>query len=200
MTRTFLFDIGNVLLHFDFTQAAHRLAAMSDVSAAEVLARLSPFKNAIESGAMNDDDFVTQSTALIGYRGTREEFIETWSDIFSENLPMTPLVHRLAQEHRLILFSNTSGLHKTWFMNRYEVFTYFKGGVFSHEVRCMKPDAAFYQTAISQFALDPALTFYIDDLAENIATGKRFGFACHHYNPARHEKLTGNVEQWLNGC
>jgi putative hydrolase of the HAD superfamily len=197
MSRTFLFDIGNVLLHFDFGKAARRLAALGDAGAGEVLARLSPFKDALESGQISDEDFITRSIALIGYRGSREQFAETWGDIFAENPPMAPLVHRLARDHRMILFSNTSGLHKDWFMRRFGVFSHFEGGVFSHEVHCMKPGVAFYQEAVTQFGIDPAETFYIDDLAENIAAGQRFGLVCHHYDSARHESLEAEVERWL---
>ena len=199
MSRTFLFDIGNVLLHFDFTKAARRFAAASDAGESEVLSRISTLKNELESGALSDEEFIARSTALIGWRGTREEFVETWGDIFTENALMTPLVQRLAGEHRLILFSNTNGLHKDWFMGRYDVFRHFSGGVFSHEVRCMKPDRPFYEAAIAQFGLEPAETFYIDDLPENIATGRGMGFVVHEYASARHGELLDEVERWLGG-
>jgi putative hydrolase of the HAD superfamily len=198
MSRTFLFDIGNVLLHFDFTVAAQRFAAMSEAGADEVLARLSPFKNALESGAMPAEDFVAESSALIGFRGSREEFVDIWNDIFTENSPMIDLAKKLAPDHRLILFSNTNGLHKDWFIRRYGVFSHFAGGVFSHEVRCMKPEEAFYQQAVTQFGIDPAETFYIDDLAENIAAGQRFGLVCHHYASSRHGELESDVARWLH--
>ncbi|MCE9518365.1 MAG: HAD family phosphatase [Verrucomicrobia bacterium] len=197
MSREFLFDIGNVILRFDFKSAAERLAGLSGSSSDEVLLRLADFKNALESGTISDADFITQSIERIGFRGTRNEFAEIWSDIFTENAPMIHLVEQLAKKHPLYLFSNTSGLHKDWFINRYAVFAHFKGGIFSHEVRCMKPDPAFYKQAVSRLGLDPATTFYIDDLTENISAGEKFGFICHHYSPARHTALENQIERWL---
>ncbi len=197
MNRAFLFDIGNVILRFDFRPAAERLAGLSGIATDEVLVRLSDFKHALESGAISDADFISQSIDRIGFRGTREVFAEIWRDIFTENTPMIALVKQLAKKHPLYLFSNTSGLHKDWFIKRFDVFVHFRSGVFSHEVRCMKPDPAFYELAVSRFGLEPATTFYIDDLPENISTGEQFGFVCHHYSPAQHAALEHRIERWL---
>lgn len=199
MNRAFLFDIGNVILRFDFNAAAGRLAGLSEFASGEVLHRLSAYKHALESGAISDEDFITESIRSIGFRGTRGQFAEIWSDIFTENTPVISFVERLAGKHPLYLFSNTSGLHKNWFMNQYSVFANFRDGIFSHEARCMKPDKAFYEQAVTRFNLDPATTFYIDDLAENIAEGERLGFVTHHYDPEQHDALEHQVERWLRG-
>jgi FMN phosphatase YigB (HAD superfamily) len=193
----FLFDIGNVLVRFDFSTAAVRFAKLSTANADEVLERLSSFKDELESGRISDDDFVRQSIERIGFRGTSEEFKLIWGDIFTENSPMVALVKELAGRHPLYLFSNTSGLHKQWLFENFDVFQQFSGGVYSHEVRCMKPHDAFYQAAIEQYGLDPAQTFYIDDLPDNIATGQRLGFVCHRYSPDEHEALEDAVETWI---
>jgi len=198
MSRAFLFDIGNVLVHFDFAKAVRRLAETSEATPDAMKTLLEPIKEDLESGRMSDDDFITQSIARIGFGGSRAEFAEIWSDIFTENIPMTALVRRLAREHPLYLFSNTSGLHKEWFMRRFDVFAQFRGGIFSHEAGCMKPDAAIYEKAIAQLDLDPAQTFYIDDLPENIAAGERLRFTTHHYASDRHEALEQRVERWLS--
>ena len=179
-----LFDIGNVLVRFDFTVAAQRLAALSRASAEEVLALLSPFKDELESGRISDDDFITQSMERIGFRGTREDFVSIWGDIFTPNAPMISAVGRLAADHPLYLLSNTSGLHKEWLFANFEVFRHFTGGIYSHEAGCMKPHEPIFRSVIETFDLDPCRTLYIDDLADNIAAGKRLGFVCQHNRTA----------------
>ena len=114
MPQTLLFDIGNVLVRFDFTHAARKFAQQSDASTDEVLALLAPFKDGLESGQLADEDFITQSMERIGFRGTREAFVEIWSDIFTANEPMIARVRSLAGQVPLYLLSNTSGLHKAW--------------------------------------------------------------------------------------
>ncbi len=199
MKRAFLFDIGNVLVHFDFREATQKFAQQSAATADEILKLLSPFKDDLESGRMSDADFITQSISRISFLGTREEFIHIWSDIFTENLPMLKLVQELAGAHPLYLFSNTSGLHKDWFFSRFKIFTLFNDGIYSYEAGCAKPHEEFYLEAIQRFGLSPTDTIYIDDLQENITTGQRLGFVCHHYDAGQHHKLETQISAWLSG-
>ncbi len=192
-----LFDIGNVLVRFDFTVAAQRFAALSDASAEEVLALLTPFKDDLESGRISDEDFMAQSIGRIRFHGTNGDFVRIWGDIFSENEPMIKLVRELSGKIPLYLLSNTSGLHKAWLFDKFDVFSLFHGGVYSHEARCMKPHEPIYRKAITQFALEPSRTFYIDDLEANIVTGQRLGLQCHHYDPDQHERLERELLAWL---
>lgn len=191
-----LFDIGNVLVRFDFTVAAQRFASQSTANTAQVLSLLSPFKDDLESGRISDDDFITQSITRIGFRGSREDFIRIWSDIFTENAPMTTVVEELASERPLYLLSNTSGLHKEWLFATFPVFRHFAGGIFSHEARSMKPDEPIFHAAVEAFGLEPSNTFYIDDLVDNVATARRLGFVCHHYHPDQHDSLRSVLQAW----
>ncbi|MEI6534996.1 MAG: HAD family phosphatase [Verrucomicrobiaceae bacterium] len=197
MKRAFLFDIGNVLVHFDFREAAQKFAQLSAATADEILTLLSPFKDDLESGRMSDADFITQSISRIGFRGTHEEFTRIWGDIFTENPPMLKLVRDLAGTLPLYLFSNTSGLHKEWLFKQFNIFSLFDDGIYSYEAGSAKPREEFYHEAIRRFGLTPSQTIYIDDLNENIATGQRLGFVCHHYQAAQHDRLEAEVEKWI---
>ncbi|QIF00559.1 HAD family phosphatase [Roseimicrobium sp. ORNL1] len=189
MSRALLFDIGNVLVRFDFSPAAQKFATLSKATAQEVLSLLAPFKDDLESGRIADDDFIAQSVERIGFRGTREDFVQIWGDIFTANDPMIARVKQLSGQMPLYLFSNTSGLHKAWLFEKFDVFGLFAGGIYSHEARCMKPHEPIFHEAINVFGLEPERTLYIDDLPDNIATGRRLGFQCHQYHPDRHEEF-----------
>ena len=194
----FLFDIGNVLLRFDFSVAARRFAERSDAEADEVISQLSLFKDDLESGIMPDAEFVRLSTERIGFRGTPEEFAHIWSDIFTENEPMVRLVEEMADRYPLYLLSNTNGLHKTFFLERFPFFRHFQGGIYSHEVRSMKPHEPIYLNALEKYRLEPGSTYYIDDLADNIVTGQRLGLICHHYRLDQHQALDEHLRGWLH--
>jgi glucose-1-phosphatase len=199
VSRALLFDIGNVLVHFDFAPAIRRFAERSEAGAGEVSSLLAPLKEAHESGRLGDDEFIAQGMARIGFQGTRAEFAATWGDIFTENSPMTALIDRLAGRHPLYLFSNTSGLHRDWLFEKFPVFARFDGGVYSYEAGVSKPQESIYRVAVKRFGLDPTETLYIDDLPENIATGGRLRFATHLYSANEHDKLEQRVERWLSG-
>lgn len=196
-SRAFLFDIGNVLVHFDFTPAIQRFARLSRAGESEIKQLLSPFKDDLESGNIRDEDFIARSIERIGFRGTADEFTAIWGDIFTENEPMIAFVKSLAGKHPLYLLSNTSGLHKAWLFEHFDIFRLFEGGIYSHEAQCMKPHEPIYRLALEQYQLDPATTFYIDDLADNIVTGQRLGLVCHHYSPGQHGVLEDAVQAWL---
>ena len=192
-----LLDIGNVIVHFDFTTAAERLAGSSNATTEDVLKRLTPFKDALESGQISDEDFVSQSIERIQFTGSREAFIAIWGDIFTANEPMMAFIRSVHGRVPLYLLSNTSGLHKDYLFANFDAFGLFEGGIYSHEAQCMKPHEPIFQSVIETFALDPAQTFYIDDLPDNIRAGERLGFVSHQYDAKQHSRFEREVQEWL---
>lgn len=189
----FLFDIGNVLLNLHFDRFCAAVLGSPDACLPEQLARL---KDPYEFGEINDSQFVALCLDHLSSTLSAAEFTAAWQDVFSPNEPMWAVVRQLkASQHRLILFSNTNGLHSAHFLAHFPVFQYFEDYHFSHKVGVMKPEPDFYQKAIERFKLDPSETIYIDDLPENIATGRQFGFDCWQYQVERHEACL----KWLEG-
>ena len=59
MIRAFLFDIGNVLVRFDFSRAARAVAPLCDVAdAAEALQRMDAVKHGYEDGQVSRAEFL----------------------------------------------------------------------------------------------------------------------------------------------
>lgn len=192
---TFLFDIGKVLLDFDFGRIHLNLPPTSADPA-----RLDPLltaKDPYERGEIGTDDFVSQALAHLGASIARETLERAWCDIFTPNLPMWRTVERLAADgHRLLLFSNTSDLHLRWILAEYDLFRHFEAGTYSFHTGFMKPEDGIYRRAIDDHRLDPAATLYIDDLPANIETGRRFGFPSHRYDLGDHAAF----ERWLDAA
>lgn len=192
MPMTFLFDIGNVLLklHFDRFHTT-----VLGAPGAPLPSSLEQFKIPYETGEISDEEFIESSLKLLTSDLTPAQFAAAWQDIFSLNEPMWEVVQKLkAQNHRLILFSNTNSLHATHFLAEYPQFSLFDHHHFSQEVRTMKPHPDFYQQAITQYQLDPARTLYLDDLPENIATGRQLGFPSWQYDYRDHQACL----EWLS--
>ncbi len=193
-----LFDIGNVLVSFDFSIAAARLAQHTSLTPSQIIEAIAPMKDPLESGRLSDADFVAQSMAAIQFRGSAEEFSHIWCDIFALNEPMARTLAALPSDIPAYLLSNTSGLHQRHLFATFPIFTCFQGGVYSHEARCMKPDESIFHIAAEQLALNPEETFYIDDLVANIETGRRLGFVSHLYDLKDHTALDVALTQWLS--
>ena len=192
---TFLFDIGRVLLDFDFESSLARLLPCDCTDPNERLCHLLERKDAFESGEIHADDYIPWALGVLSSQSTHDEFRHAWQQIFTPNEPMWETVRKLsAAGHRLILFSNTNAIHCPWVFEAYPEFSLFDGAVLSFEVGTIKPHRPIYQHAVDAHALDPATTLYIDDLPQNIATGRDFGFHCHQYDLNDH----GAFERWLS--
>jgi len=187
MPDAYLFDIGNVIITFDFRISARNLARDAAVSAEEILALVSPLTIALELGHLSPADFIAEASARIGYRGTPEQFHALFADIFELNEPMAAfLTSHQSEGFPLYLLSNTNAIHAPFFEARYPIFGIFDGRIYSHEIGLMKPDPAIYERAKSDLSLDPARTVYIDDIAANCAAGEAAGFLSVPYDATRH--------------
>lgn len=195
----FVSDVGKVLIDFDFASAARRLAEKCPHPAETVLTLFDGIKGPYEDGRINDEEFVREGMRLTGFTGTAEEFIAIWCEIFTENEPMKASLAALAGRVPMYLLSNTSGLHKDYFWRTYSIFQPFSGGVYSHEARCSKPGEAIFRHTIGKFGIDPARTFYVDDLLPNIETAARLGFQTFHYSLAKHRQFEAELAEWLQG-
>ncbi len=188
--RAFLFDIGNVLVRFDFARAVRAIAPFCETSdPAELMSRMDSVKYGYEDGQVSRVEFLQKAWQALGYRGTEAQFIAAWQGIFTENEPMTALVHSLHGKFPLYLLSNTNDMHVEGLFRDFPVFAKFTGATYSHEAKASKPHPPIYEIACRNHGLDPRTTFFIDDLAANIATARNAGFQAHHYHHERHGEL-----------
>jgi putative hydrolase of the HAD superfamily len=194
MLKAIVFDIGNVLLSFDFEKTFRRVAPLCGVAASEIAPRLSQLKGPLESGQISSSLFLEKVVQELQYRGEMADLRQAWQEIFEPIEQTHDLVRRLHGRVPLYLLSNTSDLHTEYFIPRYSVFEHFEDGVFSHEVGFSKPDPAIYHAAIGKFAIEPHATLFVDDLPENIAAAAALGFQTHHYSSQQHEDLERTLE------
>lgn len=195
--RAFLFDIGNVLVRFDFSIAMRALAALSKRGEeAEALARFEAAKLLYEDGQLSRAEFLQQGGGHLEFGGQEADFVGAWQGIFTLNEPMVSVVERLrADGFPLYLLSNTNCIHVEGLFRDFPVFANFHGGTYSHLARASKPGRRIYEIACEQHGLTPAETFFIDDLEANIATAKDLGFHAHQYHPNCHGDLLAELER-----
>jgi len=192
MVRSFIFDIGNVLIPFDFNRAIRRIASQCTLSLDALPPQAHQLTESYESGQIGRAEFLKRAIALLEYTGTDADFVAAWQEIFEENHAMTHLVGRLHGRYPLYLLSNTSDLHADYFEAKYPVFQRFSGAVYSYLARCIKPGRPIFEIAIRRFGVEPGETVYIDDLAANVATARDLGFHALQYDHTQHPRF---VEQ-----
>ena len=189
-----VFDIGKVLLDFDFESSLLRLIPPGEPDPMTRLAAVLGDKDAFERGDIPLDDYLARAARELGHGIDPPAFIAAWRGIFTPNPPMWETVQRLhADGHRLLYFSNINPIHAPWIFGEYPVFRHFAGGLCSHLARAIKPEPAIYRMLIDRFQLDPARTIYIDDLPANARAGREAGFRTWLYDLRHHAEF----EDWL---
>jgi glucose-1-phosphatase len=189
-----IFDIGNVLLRFDFNVALQKLARHCGPAVEVIPGLIEPAKAAYEGGRISRTAFQSEVWALLGYGGSESEFVAAWEDIFTENQPMVDLVRQLHGNLPLFLLSNTNDLHVDFIFRRYPYFHLFQDAVYSYRVRASKPEPAIFEIAARQFSVNPGRTLFIDDLLPNIEAARAAGFRAHHYHHGQHGALIEELQ------
>ena len=177
--RAVIFDLGKVLLDFDYAIAARTLSPLSRLDAAAFKRVLdqSPLLHEFESGRLTNAEFHGEVRNLTGYTGEYDQFAAAFGDIFAEIPPMIALQRELRTRGvPTWVFSNTNDLAVGHIRRRFPFFNEFDGYVLSHEIRAMKPLPASYEAIERQTGRRGAELLYLDDRAENIEGARARGW------------------------
>jgi glucose-1-phosphatase len=184
-----IFDIGNVLVPFDWQPFRNRLQAGCSNLTPDVEKEFRELIVRFDVGEMGGEMFSRLAIRMIGFQGDEREFTSIWNGIFGSNPRMERSILALKDRFPLFLLSNTSDLHLAYLMQNYTVLQHFADGVFSFRARCAKPDRKIFETAIQQFGLQPEHTIYVDDLAPNVRSALDVGLKAIRYDLTDHAEF-----------
>ena len=174
-----IFDLGKVLVDFDYTIAAKKIAARSDKPPEDLHTFLSssPSLMNFESGRMTRRQFFEAVRDAISFHGDLEEFSGYFADIFTE-MPGTIALHEELRQRgfKTFILSNTNDLAVEHIRRNFPFFKNFDGYILSFEVGGMKPQSEIYVAMEKMAARQGADLVYIDDRPENIETGAARGW------------------------
>lgn len=179
MPEAIVFDLGKVLLDFDYRKAAQSLAPRSriGVEAIHRFINQSPLLFRYETGLMTREQFYGEFLAETGYTGNPEEFAPCFGDIFEPIPAMIELHARLRKKNLpAYIFSNTNELAILHIKKTYPFFANFDGYILSYEHGAMKPHPKLYEVVERQTGKRGAQILYLDDRPENIAAGAARGW------------------------
>lgn len=174
-----VFDLGKVLVDFDYSIAGRRIAARSKLSPAEVQKFLdhSPLLVRFETGLMTRQQFFETVRDHTAFQGSSQEFGDLFADIFTEMPEMIALHAALRQKGiPTYIFSNTNDLAIEHIRRAFPFFANFDGYIFSYEVGAMKPTPKIYEELERLSGKRGAEILYLDDRPENVAGGSARGW------------------------
>ena len=173
-----VFDLGKVLVDFDYGIAIRRFAERSEAGM-EQIKRLvdSPIQVEFESGKITTNEFFAAVRDGAGFRGDRAEFVSIFADIFSPMETMIAFFERLKSLGiPTCVFSNTNEIANGHIRERFLFYSRFDQYVLSFEEGAMKPDEPIYDVVEQRTGESGAGILYIDDRPENIETGRGRGW------------------------
>jgi glucose-1-phosphatase len=186
---TVVFDLGKVLLDFDYAIAVKQIAKKSTKAAEDIghFLRTSPLLLEYEAGKVSTGDFYTAMCAASGFCGNIDEFGLCFGDIFSPIQPMIQLQAELANRGvPTYVFSNTNDLAIGHIRRAFPFFHNFTGYVFSYEHRSMKPEPGMYEVLERLSGKQGSQIVYLDDRPENVQAGIARGWlGLVHETPGR---------------
>jgi FMN phosphatase YigB (HAD superfamily) len=180
------FDLGKVLLHFDWQLMLDHVAEKSPLTPKEIMRLLlgDPQVLTYETGGITSAKFFAHLKKLLKYKGTAKELRDAFSKIFTPLPEHIALAALLAPHYPLAIISNTNEAHIVHAEATYSFFSLFPVRIYSHQVKALKPDRAIYQAAQAALGgIDPLEMLFIDDIEANVLGAVQLGWQTIHLRP-----------------
>jgi putative hydrolase of the HAD superfamily len=182
--QALLFDLGKVLIDFNFetgVQALHASCSISRDRLEEVLWDETWIRS-YERGEISTIQFHEYLCKTANLSMPLPHFQEIWSSVFLPGLMVSEeLITALKRNYPLILVSNTNEAHFEYVRSQYRVVDYFDRWILSYEVGSLKPDRKIFEYAIAAANRPAEALFFIDDREENIIAARQLRINAHQF-------------------
>ena len=199
-----VFDLGKVLLPFDYKIILENLDEV-EKGLGEKFALF--YKNnydvhrKFERGDLSTEEFTDIMLDVLEHKVSKEKFYEIYSNMFSVNRELVAVLPMLKKNYRLVLLSNTNDIHQRYGWQDNQFLRLFDKLVLSHKVGAVKPEEKIYRAVEAFTHAPPGSHFYIDDIPEYVAGGKKLGWDAVQF--VGNKELFGEFEKrgikWKDG-
>jgi putative hydrolase of the HAD superfamily len=179
-----VFDLGNVLIPFDYNILIKKLDAVNEGSGKlfiDTYFANYEFHRDFERGKINEEMFIERMLEILDHSIDGETFCNYFSSIFKQNREVTALLPVLKKNYKLILLSNTNSIHEKYGWKHYDFLIYFDDLILSYKIGAVKPEENIY-CAVEKSSGSPAEEhIFIDDIEEYVNAAKSFGWDGVHF-------------------
>lgn len=177
--KAIVFDLGNVLIPFDYSLAVNRLNEKEEALGETFLSFYKDnydVHRSFERGDLSKENFISLMLNALLNKIDEETFCKIYSEIFTVNEYVVSLLPKLKKNYKLVLLSNTNEIHKTYGWEQYGFLQYFDKLILSHEVNAVKPEEKIYKAVETFTGLLPEEHIFIDDVLEYVNGAKNLGW------------------------
>lgn len=189
MTRPdlIIFDLGRVLVDFDFKKVVQRLKRHSSKTEEEIRRFFSttPLWDAFERGTVAPPDFFNALKKDLELNDLDfQAFAPLWNDIFLEMPETVEILAALRGRYKLAMISNVNQMHWNHVSANHPFMKWFDIAIASYAVGHRKPETEIYQIALRRAGVEPAQAIFIDDVEAHIRAAESLGIRAHQFHNA----------------
>jgi len=180
--KAIIFDLGGVVLDFDFSNFYNNIIAQSPLNKPQTPIMLEFFRQSdiYHQGNMTDDEFYHLACDLLQICALDQtNFYSAFNSIISGlNPEIISLIRKLKEtkKYRLIALSNVNSSHWDYILKKnWDFIDYFDELILSHEIHLIKPNPKIFEYAIQKAKCKPTQIVFIDDGLNNIRAAQEFG-------------------------
>ena len=171
MIKNILFDMGNVLIHFDRKVFLDRLDVAEEEK--QLLLRevfLSVEWVQMDRGTLAEPEAEAQMCRRLPehLHPAVHSLVSLWDEPMLPVAGMAELVAELKQNGYCIYLLSNASIRQHEYWPKIPGWQFFDGKVISADEKIMKPHPDYYRIALERFGLKPEECFFIDDVPANI--------------------------------
>jgi len=178
-----LWDIGNVLVSFDYNSAFKKLGEyLNPLTAMLLWAKKEEFLKDIrteldllETGKMTLEQLFSRLKGKIGMKMEFDQFKNVWCGIFETKEDVIAYAHTLGEKYDAYFLSNTNLAHYEYLMQTYPQLGFARGQALSYELGVMKPAREYFEKTLELFGLNAEECLFIDDNPNNVSAAAELG-------------------------
>ena len=178
MIDTIIFDLGRVLLKFDWESHLKRLGASAEAITA---LRAGMFEHA--DWAEVDRGVLTKEEALHRFLERLPEYSELVTAVYNTlydtvepyDYAMQWVKALKEKGYRVLYLSNYGEWSYEQSKKHMDFMKYMDGGLFSYELKLLKPQKYIYAELAERFQLEPKNCVFLDDSQKNVEGARQYG-------------------------
>jgi glucose-1-phosphatase len=183
-----IFDMDEVLCHYDLGKRLRRLAAIAGVTARDVRAALwdSGFEGESDAGGFPDSrDYLASFSKSLGYQISVADWVAARRDAMAANEEVLDIARAIGEQAPLAVYTNNGPLVKENFNTLLpEAQGIFQWHFCSYEFGTKKPDPESFTRLLKVMKRDPKECWFVDDKKSNVEGARIAGLAAHHFQSA----------------
>lgn len=203
MIKNIVFDVGNVILNFDYRKVIDQFTSLEEEK--EFI-----MNNIIHSPewlgfGLIDTGYITKKEAIEIVKDrtnhTNDDLIENFWNNYNNyaiiDNDVLNLIKKLKEKSYSIYLLSNINEYTYNFVKKSGLFDIVDGYVLSYQEHQIKPYVSIYNTLLNRYKLNPSECIFIDDNEKNIKTANDLGMIAKKVEPDNYKSVRNVIDELL---